>query len=117
MHPELLCSDPWLCHITGSVSVREIIERSYNERFLAQICREAAIYPITGNPRQLAYNLIIVLHRPHCNKNPINVFLLWELHGLSPNFHIHVFVGNLYIPRIGPHVSLSRIGRSMVGNI
>jgi hypothetical protein len=35
--------------------------------------------------------------------------------GLSPNFHIHVSVSHLYIPRIGPHISCSRIGRSIVG--
>jgi hypothetical protein len=39
----------------------------------------------------------------HCNENPIYVFLFWELQGLnSPNFHIHVFVSDLYISRIGP---------------
>jgi hypothetical protein len=33
------------------------------------------------------------------------------LHGLSPNFHIHVSVSNLYIPTV--HLfSCSRIGRS-----
>jgi hypothetical protein len=26
--------------------------------------------------------------------------------GLSPNFHIHVTVRDLYIPRIGPHIFL-----------
>jgi hypothetical protein len=31
---------------------------------------------------------------PHCNENPIYVFLFWELRGLSPNFHIHVTVGD-----------------------
>ena len=34
---------------------------------------------------------------PHCNENPIYEFLFWELHGLSPNFHIHVSVSDLYI--------------------
>ncbi len=48
-------------------------------------------------------------------KNPIYVFLFWELRGLSPNFHIHVSVSDLYIPRIGPHISCSRRGRSIVG--
>jgi hypothetical protein len=43
---------------------------------------------------------------PHCNENPIYVFLFWELHGLSPNFHIHVSVSDLYIPGIGPHIFL-----------
>jgi hypothetical protein len=32
--------------------------------------------------------------------------LFWELRGLSPNFHIHVSVSDLYIPRIGPHTYL-----------
>ncbi len=32
----------------------------------------------------------------HCNENPIYVFLFWELRGPSPNFHIHVFVSDLY---------------------
>jgi hypothetical protein len=44
----------------------------------------------------------------HCNENPIYVFLFWELRGLSPDFHIHVTVSDLYISR-------SRIGRSIVG--
>ncbi len=51
----------------------------------------------------------------HCNENPIYVFLFWELRCLSPNFHIHVSVSDLYIPRIGPHIACSRIGRSIVG--
>ncbi len=29
---------------------------------------------------------------PHCNENPIYVFLFWELRSLSPNFHIHTFM-------------------------
>ncbi len=39
----------------------------------------------------------------------------WELRGLSPNFHIRVSVIDLYIPMIGPHISCSRIGRSIMG--
>jgi hypothetical protein len=31
----------------------------------------------------------------------------------SPNFHIHMSVSDLYIPMIGPHISCSRIGRSI----
>ncbi len=49
-------------------------------------------------------------HQVHCNENPIYVFLFWELRGLSPKLHIHVFVSDLYISRIGPHISCSRIG-------
>jgi hypothetical protein len=43
-----------------------------------------------------------------CNGNPIYVFLFYELRGLSPNFHIHVHVSNLYISRIGPHIWLQQ---------
>jgi hypothetical protein len=39
------------------------------------------------------------------------VFLEKELCDLSPNFHIRVSVCHLYIPRIGPHIFLNRIGR------
>ena len=51
----------------------------------------------------------------HCNDNTIYIFLFWELRGLSSNFHIHVSVCDLYIPRIGPHISSSRKGRLVVG--
>ncbi len=34
--------------------------------------------------------------------------------GLSPNLHIHVSVRDLYIPRIGPHIPFSRIGRPIM---
>jgi hypothetical protein len=47
----------------------------------------------------------------HCKENPIYVILFWELPGLSPNFHTHVSVSDLYIPRIGP---CSRIGRPIL---
>jgi len=50
----------------------------------------------------------------HCNENPIYVFLLL---GLSPNFHIHVSVSDLYIPRIGPHILLQENRQTDPGNI
>jgi hypothetical protein len=50
----------------------------------------------------------------YCNENPIYVFLFWELRGLSPNFHIHVSVSNLHIPRIGPHIWLLQIDRPIL---
>jgi hypothetical protein len=51
----------------------------------------------------------------HCNGNSVYIFLFWELRCLSPNFHIHVSVSDLYIPRIGPHISSSRKGRPIMG--
>ncbi len=53
----------------------------------------------------------------HCNENPIYLFLFWELRGLSPNFHIHVSVSDLYIPRIDPenmYINLSQIYDSLI---
>jgi len=42
--------------------------------------------------------IIIIMH---CNENPIYLFLLWEVLGLSPNFHTHVsayiFPGSVHI--------------------
>jgi hypothetical protein len=54
-------------------------------------------------------------HVLHCKENHIYVFLFWELRGLSPNFHIPVSVRDLYIPGIGPHISLQQnIGRPIL---
>jgi hypothetical protein len=39
--------------------------------------------------------------REHCRENAMYVFPEKKLRGLSPNFHIHVSVSDLYIPRIG----------------
>jgi hypothetical protein len=59
-------------------------------------------------------DIIIDILYTHCNENPTYVSLFWEQRGLSPNFHIHVSVIDLYSPRIGLHISSSRIGRPMV---
>ena len=53
----------------------------------------------------------------HCNENAIYVFLFWELHLLSPNFHIHVSVSDLYISRIGPHIWLQQNRQTNPGNV
>ncbi len=49
----------------------------------------------------------------HCSEDLIFAFLFWELGGLSPNFHIHVSLSDLYFPSIHPHISC--ICRSIVG--
>jgi len=51
------------------------------------------------------------------HKNPIYVFLFWESLGLSLNFHIHVSLSDLYIPRIGPHIFLQQNRQTDPGNI
>jgi hypothetical protein len=52
-----------------------------------------------------------------CNENPIYVFLFWKLRGFSPNFHINLSVSDLYISRIGPHISLQQKRQTDPGNI
>jgi hypothetical protein len=56
-------------------------------------------------------------HPLYCKENPIYVILFGELHGLCPNFHIHVSVSDLYIPKIGPHISLQQNRQTDPGNI
>ncbi len=51
----------------------------------------------------------------HCNKDPMYVFPEMKLRGLVPNFHIHVFVNDLYIPTISPSIFCSKIGGLIVG--
>jgi hypothetical protein len=48
------------------------------------------------------------IKRAHCKENSIFVFPGKELRGLSPNFHIHVYVSDLYLPNIGPHRQINR---------
>ncbi len=42
----------------------------------------------------------------NCDENPIYVFPEAELCGLSPNFHIHVSMSDLYILTIGVPILL-----------
>ncbi len=44
----------------------------------------------------------------HCKEDSIYVFPEKKLRGLSPNFHIHVSVSDLYIPGIGPPIFLQQ---------
>jgi hypothetical protein len=53
----------------------------------------------------------------HCNENLIYLFPEKELYGLSPSFHSHVSVGDLFIPRIGPHIFLQQNRQTDHGNI
>jgi hypothetical protein len=53
-------------------------------------------------------NLVAVVHVlfVHCKEISIYVFPEKELRGLSPNFHIHVSVSDLFFPMIGPPIFL-----------
>ncbi len=50
-----------------------------------------------------------------CKESSIYVILEKKLRGLSPNFHIHVYVNDLYIPRAVSLFYCSRIGRPIEG--
>ncbi len=51
----------------------------------------------------------------HCKENPLYVLLFWELCGLSPNFHIHVSVSNLYnFPELVHIFGCSKIDRPIL---
>jgi hypothetical protein len=65
----------------------------------------------------LRYVSILLFQYPHCNEKSSYVFPEKELRGLSPNFHIHVSVSDLYIPRIGPQISLQQNRLTDCGNI
>jgi hypothetical protein len=64
------------------------------------------VYPEVGDPYPI-----------HCHKNPIYVFPEKELCGLRPDFHIHVSVSDLFIPRIGLPILLEENMWSNPGNI
>jgi hypothetical protein len=75
------------------------------------LSRPAAPGGRRAHARGRAQGQLIASSLLHCKENRIYVFLFWELRGLSPNFHIHVYVSDFYILRIGPHISCSNIGR------
>ncbi len=53
----------------------------------------------------------LLIERLHCKEISIYVFPEKERRGLSPNFHIHVAVSDLYNPTIGPYI-LQQTARS-----
>jgi hypothetical protein len=53
---------------------------------------------------------------PRCkDKIPKQIFPEKEFRGLSPNFHIHVSVSDLYIPTIGLYILLEEICKPILG--
>ncbi len=92
-------------HVSESTSVLKIF--FLNNFSIRKLCKTIVVYKkIFKNSKIFLSGLL------HYNENPIHVFPEKELHGLSPNFHIHVSVSDVCIPGIGPHTvfSCSRIG-------
>ncbi len=66
-------------------------------------------FPEVAGPHPLLQQLVARVQGPahqhpipvlHCKENPIYVLPEKKLRGLSPNFHIHVSVSDLYIPTL-----------------
>jgi hypothetical protein len=72
--------------------------------FIGNCARFRDIYNPVCMVVSLIFACLTILGRVHCNENPFCVFQEKKLRGLSPNFHIHVSVCDLYIPWIGPHI-------------
>ncbi len=67
-------------------------------------------FPSINNPFQttLFFCSITVCSALQQKSHLCTVFLFWELRGLSPDFHIHVSVSDLYILGISPHIFLQQ---------
>jgi hypothetical protein len=53
----------------------------------------------------------------HCKEDSKYLFPEIKLRGLVPNFRIHTFVSELFIPRIGPPILLQPNTQTYSGNI
>jgi hypothetical protein len=107
-----------LCRIIEGSNTMEIIAHgAHMHEMLLDIgiaYKKIRARPPKAGRHRKAFNI-----NPHCNENPIYVFLFWKLCGLSPNFHIlcvrERFI--VYNPRIGPHIFLQQNRQTDAGNI
>ncbi len=117
-----------ICEIFKPTKINRIRKSAKSQKWIGFTNRKSAKSHICGREGSHAgcvssrlfgtnSNKEAALQRVHCNENPIYVFIFWELRGFSPNFHIHLSVSDLYIPRIGPHIFLQQNGQTDPGNI
>ncbi len=106
-----LCAPPPWCGFSASTSIASIFAICPLTFSLLQLHYKRTLHkdlffslwtsyvaPIFGVSHLLCNKYLHITQTlPHCNENPIYVFLSWELRGLSPNFHIHVSVSDLYV--------------------
>ncbi len=102
IHPTPLSSKVMWCKRKYNfvLLLKLIVSRKYHTIYLKG--------QVTHSHSLVALTFFSTLQKLHCNGNSVYIFLFWEQRGLSPNFHIHVSVSDLYIPRIGPYISSSR---------
>jgi hypothetical protein len=105
------------CDKLGVVQKRKWSEEQFSmgkSLLAAKTCCKIRISAVQSDRFTHKYMFIICFQ--HCNGNPIYVLLFWKLRGLSPNFHTHVSMSDLYVysQDLSTHMSCSRIGRSIV---
>ncbi len=71
--------------------------------FLA-ICNILVRDAVAQNNLPVFSHFAVFAYTLHCKEDQIYVFQEMKLHGLGPNFHIHVSVSDLYIPIICPPI-------------
>ncbi len=98
---------------TALSNVREL--RGKGEQLCAPICWRTCPITLDAEERWWSKPSWLAGLRIHTAAAIPFIFLFWELRGLSPNFHSHVSVSDLYSPMISLHISSSRIGRPIVG--
>ncbi len=75
------------------------------------------LYQCTGSPPSGFYNSVS-FPAPPCTAMKIPIYVFLFLGNARPQSQFpHSCLGDLYYPRIGPHISCSRIGRSIVGSL
>jgi hypothetical protein len=77
-------------------------------------CIDLSVRIVTKSPK---VEPLIILYSPHCKDKKFlkQIFPEKEYRGLSPNFHIHVSVGELYIPTMGLPILLEEICGLILG--
>jgi hypothetical protein len=77
---------------------------------LSQLCKHA-----TKPKKQVGQGATQIALQSNNTEDSKQIFTEKELHGHSPNFHIHVSVSDLYIPTIDLPIVLQEIGGLILG--
>jgi hypothetical protein len=67
-------------------------------------------------PRNLKFSSILAVWKLHCMQRKSH-FCIPRMDLRSPQFHIHVSVSDIYIPRISPHIFLQQNRQIVRGHI
>jgi len=111
-HPELLFPLPYIVFLFNLSSL------SYSKYFFSiPIFLLPIVHPHLTMLHRGRKRPLRMLVDSHCKENPIYEFPEKKLRSLSPNFHVHISVSDLHIPRIGPPMFLLENRQTDRGNI